>query len=121
MNNTLGHTIGDQLFLRDVASRLVGTVRATDTISRQGGDEFIIPAQRHRLTPKPWRTSRARSWRRSPNPSAWGHQITVTPSIGISVSPEDGDDLDSLLKHADLGDVRRSSRDATTTSSSGAK
>ncbi|MCP5268182.1 MAG: EAL domain-containing protein [Zoogloeaceae bacterium] len=101
VNDTLGHTIGDQL-LCDVASRLVGTVRATDTISRQGGDEFIILLSDIDSPETVAHVARKVMAALSEPFRLGGHQITVTPSIGISVSPEDGDDLDSLLKHADL-------------------
>jgi len=101
VNDTLGHSIGDQL-LRDVATRLGGVMRATDTISRQGGDEFILllaemdsPEAAAQVAQKVIQVL-AQPFCLS------GHEVTVTPSIGIAVSPEDGSDLDTLLKHADL-------------------
>ena len=101
VNDTLGHSIGDQL-LRDVAGRLRAVVRATDTISRQGGDEFIVLLS-DIDTPDDAAQAARKLMLLLAEPFSLGeHSITVTPSIGIAVSPEDGEDLDSLLKHADL-------------------
>ena len=101
VNDTLGHSVGDQL-LRDVAARLRSTVRGTDTISRQGGDEFIVLLSDIN-TPEDVTQAARKLIQLLGEPFTLGeHRITVTPSIGIAVSPEDGNDLDSLLKHADL-------------------
>jgi diguanylate cyclase (GGDEF)-like protein/PAS domain S-box-containing protein len=101
VNDTLGHSIGDQL-LRDVASRLGSIVRGTDTLSRQGGDEFLVLLGEVE-TPETAAIVARKLMQILGEPFLLdGHPITVTPSIGIAVSPEDGTDLDSLLKHADL-------------------
>jgi diguanylate cyclase (GGDEF)-like protein/PAS domain S-box-containing protein len=101
VNDTLGHSIGDQL-LRDVASRLGSIVRGTDTLSRQGGDEFLVLLGEVE-TPETAAIVARKLMQMLGEPFLLdGHPITVTPSIGIAVSPEDGTDLDSLLKHADL-------------------
>ena len=101
VNDTLGHSIGDQL-LRDVASRLGSIVRGTDTLSRQGGDEFLVLLGEVE-TPEAAAIVARKLMQVLGEPFLLdGHPITVTPSIGIAVSPEDGTDLDSLLKHADL-------------------
>jgi diguanylate cyclase (GGDEF)-like protein/PAS domain S-box-containing protein len=100
VNDTLGHSAGDRL-LRDVAGRLLSVVRTTDTISRQGGDEFIVLLSEVD-TPDDAALVARKLMQLLAEPFTLGeHQITVTPSIGIAVSPEDGNDLDSLLKHAD--------------------
>jgi diguanylate cyclase (GGDEF)-like protein/PAS domain S-box-containing protein len=101
VNDTLGHTIGDQL-LCDVAQRLAHAVRNTDTISRQGGDEFIVLLNEIESPDTAAQVARKLMQVLGEPFQLGGHQITVTPSIGIAVSPEDGTDLDSLLKHADL-------------------
>ncbi|MDQ5880882.1 MAG: hypothetical protein QG616_712 [Pseudomonadota bacterium] len=101
VNDTLGHTVGDQL-LCDVARRLSQAVRTTDTVSRQGGDEFIVLLGEIESPEAAAQVARKLTQVLSEPCQLGGHQITVTPSIGIAVSPEDGSDLDSLLKHADL-------------------
>ena len=101
VNDTLGHSIGDQL-LRDVAARLTAMVRGTDTISRQGGDEFLVLLGEIETPEAVAQVARKLIQVLSEPFLLDGHQITVTPSIGIAVSPEDGSNLDALLKHADL-------------------
>jgi len=101
VNDTLGHRAGDQL-LQDVAARLRAAVRAQDTVSRLGGDEFTV------ILPD------LRSAAGAANvadkiidalamPFAIQHQdVFVTPSIGIALYPLTGDDAETLIKHADL-------------------
>ena len=101
INDSLGHDAGDEL-LKEVAGRLQGAVREMDTVSRQGGDEFLIvltdvadldaisAAANHVLNTmtQPF--------------SLKGMQIVTSVSIGVALYPEDGDDFAALLKHADL-------------------
>ncbi len=100
INDSLGHPTGDKL-LQSVAARLVESVRASDTVSRQGGDEFVI------LLPElDQPESAALLARRILEELGRGHQIgqnelNVTASIGISIYPADGDDAESLMKNAD--------------------
>jgi diguanylate cyclase (GGDEF)-like protein/PAS domain S-box-containing protein len=101
VNDTLGHSVGDQL-LRDVASRLCSMVRGTDTISRQGGDEFLVLLGEIDTPEAAAMVARKLMQVLSEPFVLDGHPVTMTPSIGIAISPEDGSDLDSLLKHADL-------------------
>lgn len=101
VNDTLGHSVGDQL-LRDVAARLGSMVRGTDTISRQGGDEFLVLLGEIDTPEAAAMVARKLMQVLSEPFVLDGHPVTMTPSIGIAISPEDGSDLDSLLKHADL-------------------
>jgi diguanylate cyclase (GGDEF)-like protein/PAS domain S-box-containing protein len=102
INDTLGHHAGDEL-LRQAGRRLVGCVRTGDTISRQGGDEFVIvlaeigqPADADRAAEKVVRAME------TPFEVA-GQALTVTVSIGISVYPINGtDDVHELMKKADI-------------------
>lgn len=99
VNDSLGHTVGDDL-LRAVAQRYLGVIRKIDTLARLGGDEFII------VLPDATAATAAEVARRLLEVSAShfsvaGHALTVTPSIGISMFPKDGEDIDILLKNAD--------------------
>ena len=101
VNDTLGHPIGDEL-LKAVASRLRGCVRETDFVARLGGDEFAVvqtalrnPAEVEGLVTKIHQAIREPY-------ECQGHQLVADASIGIALAPQDGTDLDQLLKNADL-------------------
>ena len=100
VNDGLGHSVGDAL-LSDVAVRLQGSIRASDTISRLGGDEFTILLNDTSSSDSVFGVahkvlhSLARPFR------VEGHELYVTASIGISVFPTDGEDVEKLLKCAD--------------------
>ncbi len=101
VNDELGHHAGDDL-LREVARRLTGALRASDTVSRFGGDEFTVcipdlapeddlgrVAQKLiAVVAKPYYLG--------------SNQVKVTTSIGISRFPKDGEDPDQLIGHADM-------------------
>jgi diguanylate cyclase (GGDEF)-like protein len=100
INDSLGHEVGDKL-LQSVAGRLSGCVRSSDTISRQGGDEFIaLLAEVERAEDAA--ASATRMLRAVAAPHEIDGQILhVTTSIGVAIYPEDGVDVPSLIKHAD--------------------
>ena len=101
INDSLGHHVGDQILI-ETANRLTQAMRATDTVSRHGGDEFIVllpgVADSKDLAGITDIVLQSLS---SPYQIA-GHELTVTPSIGITIWPDDGADLASLVKNADL-------------------
>jgi diguanylate cyclase (GGDEF)-like protein/PAS domain S-box-containing protein len=99
-NDSLGHNIGDQL-LQSVASRLASCVRRSDTVSRQGGDEFVIllselnDAQDAAITAT--KILDAVTLPHDIGP----HSIQISASIGVSIYPEDGGTADVLTRNAD--------------------
>jgi len=100
INDTLGHAIGDQV-LRSVARRLTTCVRESDTVSRHGGDEFLVllsevdqPDDAGLLAEK------IVSSIADPHHIA-GHELLITGSVGIALYPEDGQDPQSLIMRAD--------------------
>jgi diguanylate cyclase (GGDEF)-like protein/PAS domain S-box-containing protein len=105
VNDALGHSFGDRL-LGEIAKRLRSVLRASDTISRIGGDEFSV------LLPEVTSTeSVAGVARKVLNALARpfhidGHDLFVTASIGIGFHPTDGDDAETLLKCADAAMYR---------------
>jgi diguanylate cyclase (GGDEF)-like protein len=101
VNDTLGHSVGDEL-LKAVADRLRGCLRKTDFVARLGGDEFaIIQTELERPADATELVTRIYEAIRAPYECV-GHLLTTDASIGIALAPEDGTDLDQLLKNADL-------------------
>lgn len=100
INDSLGHPTGDKL-LQSIAKRLVACVRSSDTVSRQGGDEFVVL-----LSEMEQSEDAAISALRILQAVAEAHTIDhhdlhVTASIGLSVFPDDGKDAETLIKNAD--------------------
>lgn len=99
VNDTLGHSIGDELLV-EVAARIRREVRPTDLVCRLGGDEFVIvldggdPGLAADVAMRIARSISAAS-------QIVNYGLPTTTSIGISLYPRDGRDMDTLLKHAD--------------------
>jgi diguanylate cyclase len=105
VNDSLGHTIGDKL-LQSVAARLIGAVRSSDTVSRQGGDEFVLLLSEIKRA-----ADAGLAAGKIPIRLAAGHQLdqydlTITANVGVSTYPEDGEDAETLLKKADTAMYR---------------
>jgi len=100
INDSLGHLTGDKL-LQSVAKRLEGCVRAPDTVSRQGGDEFVVLLQEVQDPRNAATTARRVLQAVSQIHSIDHHDLTVTVSIGISIYPDDGLNAETLMKNAD--------------------
>ncbi|WP_413436482.1 putative bifunctional diguanylate cyclase/phosphodiesterase [Sulfuriferula sp. GW1] len=100
INDSLGHSIGDQL-LQSVAQRLVACVRQSDTVSRQGGDEFVLllphieHAEDAALSAQKLLAALVAPHRIDQ------HDLHISVSIGISIYPDDGQDAETLIKNAD--------------------
>ncbi|MFZ5504221.1 MAG: EAL domain-containing protein [Pseudomonadota bacterium] len=100
INDSLGHAVGDQL-LQCVAERLVGCVRATDSVCRQGGDEFVILlAEIEQPQDAAGVADKLHQAFIEPQQVA-GHALQITLSIGISVYPDDGNTADAMMQNAD--------------------
>jgi diguanylate cyclase (GGDEF)-like protein/PAS domain S-box-containing protein len=100
INDSLGHATGDKL-LQSVSRRLLGSVRDSDTVSRQGGDEFVILLSETN-EPEDAATSAKKILRSLSGPhSIGGLDLHIDGSIGISVYPGDGEDFETLIKSAD--------------------
>jgi diguanylate cyclase (GGDEF)-like protein len=126
INDSLGHAIGDKL-LQSIAKRLVDCVRGSDTVSRQGGDEFVVllseveqsadaaiaagrivraMAEPHSIGQQEVYVHAATAAKGMLQAVAGPHSIDrhdlyVTASIGISVYPDDGGDAETLIQNAD--------------------
>ena len=101
VNETLGHPVGDRL-LQQVAARIQGVVRASDTVARLGGDEFAI-IQRVMQVPRDAMRLAERLISVVSDPYMIdGDQIEVGASIGISLAPDDSVDADELMRAADM-------------------
>ncbi len=101
INDTLGHNAGDEL-LKEVSQRMHSVIRKIDTIARMGGDEFVIILSDlknrsdieeivERIIAEISRPYLIKE-----------HTIEITPSLGISMFPEDGNEVDTLLRKADM-------------------
>lgn len=105
INDTLGHTVGDAV-LQLVAQRLAASIREADTVSRHGGDEFLVllseishASDAGRIAGKVLAALAA--------PSRVGdHVLRLTASIGISIYPDDAEDADILIDRADVAMFR---------------
>ncbi|CAG0998896.1 putative signaling protein [Methylophilaceae bacterium] len=100
INDSLGHHIGD-LLLQEVGSRLINSVRVSDSIARMGGDEFafLLPNIDHPDGTNVVFKKVIKAF--EPTVVASNHQLHVTASIGICVYPDDGEDLAVLMRKAD--------------------
>jgi diguanylate cyclase (GGDEF)-like protein/PAS domain S-box-containing protein len=110
INDSLSHAVADKL-LQSVAARLVNCVRGSDTVSRQGGDEFVVllseitHAADARITARKLLNALA-----APPHAIDQHNLYITASIGISTYPQDGRDADALIGNADAAMYRAKGR-----------
>ncbi|MHB8255288.1 MAG: putative bifunctional diguanylate cyclase/phosphodiesterase [Acidiferrobacter sp.] len=100
INDSLGHAVGDKL-LRSVAQRLVDSVHQMNTISRQGGDEFmlLLPQIEHAEDAATVAQKMQEALAQAHYINR--HELHITASIGISIYPNDGQDAETLIKSAD--------------------
>ena len=100
INDSLGHPIGDKL-LQSIAKRLVDCVRDSDTVSRQGGDEFVVLLSEVEQSEDASITASRMLRAVAGAHSIDQHDLHVSASIGVSVYPDDGLDAETLIKNAD--------------------
>ena len=101
INDSLGHHVGDEL-LKTVATRIRGCIKPGDLIARLGGDEFaVIRTAIGSVADVEDFVARVYEAIRQPC-QCLGHQLSTDASIGIALAPQDGTELDQLIKHADL-------------------
>lgn len=101
INDSLGHEVGDQL-LQSVAERLQACVRLSDTVCRQGGDEFVVLLAEVQTVQDADLTAEKLT-RAMAEPHLIGsHRLYVTLSIGISLYPDHGQDVETVVKNADI-------------------
>ena len=100
VNDLLGHATGDKL-LKQIATRLTHLVRATDSVCRHGGDEFLVLLPEVDEPENAARIAREILAELSKPYNIDGYELIVTPSIGISFHPADGTELQDLIRNAD--------------------
>ncbi|MCK4704414.1 MAG: EAL domain-containing protein, partial [Gammaproteobacteria bacterium] len=101
INDSLGHHIGDQLLII-VADRLSACVRESDVVARIGGDEFIIALTSMNDNSQAAIIAEKILQNIGKTIKIDGHELNTSPSIGISIYPNDGDSVDELLRTADV-------------------
>jgi diguanylate cyclase (GGDEF)-like protein len=108
VNDSLGHNAGDKL-LQYVAERLQSAVRDGDTVARLGGDEFVVILNDQGREDVIFRAMQRIVSRVSEPVRINDHELNITCSAGISVYPQDGPDVETLLKNADAAMYRAKS------------
>jgi diguanylate cyclase (GGDEF)-like protein/PAS domain S-box-containing protein len=100
INDSLGHPLGDKL-LQSVTTRLLGCARTSDTVSRQGGDEFVVLLSEVQHAEDAATAARRMLAAVAEPHTIDSHELHVTTSIGVSIFPDDGLDAETLIKNAD--------------------
>ncbi|ROR35136.1 bifunctional diguanylate cyclase/phosphodiesterase [Inmirania thermothiophila] len=105
VNDTLGHAAGDAL-LQEAARRLARCVRESDTVARLAGDEFTVVLAEIRRAADAERVARAILAELERPYVLEGQEVQISGSVGIAIFPEDGEDAETLLRHADAAMYR---------------
>jgi diguanylate cyclase len=112
INDSLGHSVGDKL-LQSVAERLSACVRQSDTVSRQGGDEFVILLSEVKRAADAAIIAEKIVAELKKGHRVGKHRLRISGSVGLSTYPNDGEDAETLIKNADTAmyDAKHSGRD----------
>jgi diguanylate cyclase (GGDEF)-like protein len=112
INDSLGHGAGDAL-LQQVAQRLQSTVRTSDTVARMGGDEFVLIIENLDDTFDAGHVAQKLHQAFRVPLIVDGSPLTISPSIGVSIYPDDGIDIETLMRQADMAmyEVKSRGRD----------
>lgn len=100
INDSMGHHIGDEI-LKEISARLLDMFRGSDTVARMGGDEFLLLLPKADLDKQKYYIDRIQTALQKPF-IVGERKFEVKASIGLAVFPEDGEEADILLKHADV-------------------
>jgi diguanylate cyclase (GGDEF)-like protein/PAS domain S-box-containing protein len=100
VNDQYGHATGDVL-LREASQRLKDCVREADTVSRFGGDEFVVVLDCIQAPSDASRVAETIRAALKQDFEVGGHELHISPSIGVAIHPEHGLDADALMRHAD--------------------
>lgn len=109
VNDSFGHASGDQL-LREFATRLAGTVRASDTVARLAGDEFVVLMEDVSDEADVLAVTAKIREALAPAIMLENAEVRIAASVGIALYPDHGDDIEQLLRHADRA-MYRAKRD----------
>jgi diguanylate cyclase (GGDEF)-like protein/PAS domain S-box-containing protein len=109
VNDTLGHNVGDQL-LRAVAKRILGSLRSTDTLSRFGGDEFVVLVTAAKTLTAIEQVTQQIAAAFQPPFLVGARELSITTSMGVAIYPDDGRTAVDLLKNADTAMYRAKER-----------
>ena len=105
VNDTLGHAVGDALLIQ-VAERLRRNIRESDLVARLGGDEFVVVMSDDKILNGATNVAEKILANLSIPYQVGEHCLLSTPSIGISLFPQDGDNIESMMKYADIAMYR---------------
>ena len=113
VNDSLGHALGDRMLII-LADRLHKCIRSGDTVARYGGDEFVVVVSNLEKSEGAVAVSQNIQEQISRPLTIDGHEFEITCSIGISIYPKDGQDVDTLLKNADAAMYRAKEKSRNT-------
>lgn len=111
INDVLGHAMGDRV-LEEVARALRAQTRETDTVARMGGDEFVVLLESSESTVDIEGVARRLVDGVDAIAAVGGHAVHLSASLGVAVFPDHGDDVDTLLAHADMAMFFSKSRES---------